>query len=410
MRIPDYPVAAKPLDGTEVLPVWSGGSQHQITINDILAMGTNPNADLALRANLAANGGAALVGTSSGITVEADLDSIFGTNLGTVPSGSSQQLTQQRIVTGALDGTSIFYGRVSRVQTLGANAFAEVRTDYCGLDIDGSGPVTTAIGEHRYVWIGGSGNVANLRAYEGHLRADNSGGVTSTAIIFNIATPTFNSGTGVINKLVGFGCADMGDATRVLTAVGIEIPDFTSGPTLSVAFWGQTTPGDNKYALYMDGGANNYLSGALGIGTLAPDALLHVRKDLDGIMGPIIQNRNATGTPIAGLRFISGVNDLVDNRYAAILSSGGVTCDLEFWVSNAAAPFKAWTINSQGGLIPQALGGPSANGGFLRIQTIAGAPTSTPTSISGTAPVVGDTTNNKVWFNFGGVWKGVAVA
>lgn len=47
--------------------------------------------------------------------------------------------------------------------------------------------------------------------------------------------------------------------------------------------------------------------------------------------------------------------------------------------------------------------------GFLYIPTTAGAPTGTPTAVTGLAPIVFDTTNHKIWFYNGG-WKGVVVA
>src|SRR5262249_10265946 len=40
----------------------------------------------------------------------------------------------------------------------------------------------------------------------------------------------------------------------------------------------------------------------------------------------------------------------------------------------------------------------SAADGFLYIETCAGAPSGTPTSYTGRAPMIYDTTNNKIWF------------
>ena len=51
----------------------------------------------------------------------------------------------------------------------------------------------------------------------------------------------------------------------------------------------------------------------------------------------------------------------------------------------------------------------TATDGFLYIPTCAGAPTGTPTAATGLAPIVFDTTDNKIWF-YNGTWKGVAVA
>ena len=47
----------------------------------------------------------------------------------------------------------------------------------------------------------------------------------------------------------------------------------------------------------------------------------------------------------------------------------------------------------------------TATDGFLYVPTCAGAPTGTPTTQTGTAPIVVDTTNNKLYFYSGGQWR-----
>lgn len=52
----------------------------------------------------------------------------------------------------------------------------------------------------------------------------------------------------------------------------------------------------------------------------------------------------------------------------------------------------------------------NATAGFMFIESCAGTPTGTPTTYTGRVPIVFDTSGSKVWFYFGGSWKGVAVA
>lgn len=47
----------------------------------------------------------------------------------------------------------------------------------------------------------------------------------------------------------------------------------------------------------------------------------------------------------------------------------------------------------------------NATDGFLYVPTCAGTPTGTPTTQTGTAPIVVDTTNNKLYFYSGGAWR-----
>jgi hypothetical protein len=63
-------------------------------------------------------------------------------------------------------------------------------------------------------------------------------------------------------------------------------------------------------------------------------------------------------------------------------------------------------IPAAGGLVvgPAALGTTSVDG-FLYVPTCAGTPTGTPTTQTGTAPIVVDTTNHKLYFFSGGTWR-----
>lgn len=47
----------------------------------------------------------------------------------------------------------------------------------------------------------------------------------------------------------------------------------------------------------------------------------------------------------------------------------------------------------------------NATAGFVYVPTCAGTPTGTPTTQTGTAPIVVDTTNNKLYFYSGGQWR-----
>ena len=49
--------------------------------------------------------------------------------------------------------------------------------------------------------------------------------------------------------------------------------------------------------------------------------------------------------------------------------------------------------------------GTGATDGFLYVPTCAGTPTGAPTAFAGTAPIIIDTTNHKLYFRSGGVWR-----
>jgi hypothetical protein len=128
-------------------------------------------------------------------------------------------------------------------------------------------------------------------------------------------------------------------------------------------------------------------SGRLGIGTTSPTNPLSVSgstgtiasftngatADFSIICGSSITSLNAGGANI--LAFQTG-----GTERARITSAGGMV------VGTAALAT-------------------SATDGFLYVPTCAGTPTGTPTTQTGTAPIVVDTTNNKLYFYSGGQWR-----
>ena len=72
---------------------------------------------------------------------------------------------------------------------------------------------------------------------------------------------------------------------------------------------------------------------------------------------------------------------------------------------NAISFTQAMAIPAAGGLVVGAAAlATTATDGFLYVPTCAGTPTGTPTTQTGTAPIVVDTTNNKLYFYSGGSW------
>jgi hypothetical protein len=214
---------------------------------------------------------ASTVPVTGGGSVQADIDAIFGIDIGTAPSGSSQSFTQQRTLIGATDGTTIYYGRVSRVTVNGANALTEVRTDYNGLEINTTATVATAIGAHRYVWLQNSGNVTNVIAQQTHIRIDGSGGVTGTARFFDTAGITLG-GTGIAAVVTGYNCGAISDATRVGAAYCFRANDQVAGPSIVAGFRSDMASGTNKWGFYGAGTAQNAMQGKLALGILTAPA------------------------------------------------------------------------------------------------------------------------------------------
>ena len=130
-------------------------------------------------------------------------------------------------------------------------------------------------------------------------------------------------------------------------------------------------------------------SGNLGIGTASPAYRLDVvgastiaaRFKGNGTLSAVVLSDNNTvtegyvGSVGDDIRIVAGTQEVVRAR-----SSGNVTAGL---ASRAT----------------------TATDGFLYVPTCAGTPTGTPTAITGFAPIVVNTTNNKLYFYSGGAWR-----
>jgi hypothetical protein len=68
----------------------------------------------------------------------------------------------------------------------------------------------------------------------------------------------------------------LGAGSSVTNQYGFIVQNNLTGATNNFGFYGNIAAGTGRWNLYMNGTANNYLAGNLGIGTSAPSAKLHV--------------------------------------------------------------------------------------------------------------------------------------
>ena len=152
-------------------------------------------------------------------------------------------------------------------------------------------------------------------------------------------------------------------------------------------------------AMTLDASGNLVVGGTTAIGrgtfvnTSAGDGVIIRSNGFD------TNKSGANNALLLGLDYTTGVGYIV---------AGGNTTNtsLSFFTASVAAPVERARIPAAGGMVVgTAALATTATDGFLYVPTCAGTPTGTPTTQTGTAPIVVDTTNNKLYFYSGGQWR-----
>jgi hypothetical protein len=190
------------------------------------------------------------------------------------------------------------------------------------------------------------------------------------------------------------------------STVKVSAADVTAGRQVSaagVAVTGSTIPANGMYlpAANTLGISTNNLNavrvesnGNVGISEgNAPTQVLSLYR------GGSTQVVVSTGNANTGL---NGTLFGVDTAGNAIISQTQAALTMTF--SNAG--LNRVVITAAGNVSVGAGGvATSATDGFLYVPTCAGTPTGTPSTVTGFAPIVVDTTNNKLYFYSGGQWR-----
>lgn len=201
--------------------------------------------------------------------------SVWTTAGGTVAAGTVNLLLQQFTATGDPGGTSNIRAYFPQLTISGANAVSNATAFRPSLTHAGSATITNTFANLNATTLSSTGNVTLAAGAQSSFNLTNSGSIT-TAIAFFTGSPTFTS-TGTITSHIGFRAADMGHATLIGTAVGFDVLDFTTSPTLTVGFRSAMTSGSNKWAYLATGTANSAFAGNVRVGsTVAPTVALDV--------------------------------------------------------------------------------------------------------------------------------------
>ena len=135
-------------------------------------------------------------------------------------------------------------------------------------------------------------------------------------------------------------------------------------------------------------------TGEVGVGTSTPRGDFDVGHQLVGLVTKSV-HLGYTGADFYGFRFAQSADAGLKAAGDLFMQRGDTTA----WVTDLSID-DTGNVTAGGGALAT-----TATNRFLYVPTCAGTPTGTPTAKSGFAPIVIDTTNNKLYFYSSGVWR-----
>jgi hypothetical protein len=238
-------------------------------------------------------------------------------------------------------------------------------------------------------------------------------GTTSLYSAFNSAATT-QAASFTLGNYVHYRTTQptFGAGSTVTNQFGFFAESNLTGATNNYGFYSNIASGSNRWNFYAAGTAANYFAGNTAIGTTSPSGRLTVLSGgADGANatnpGTIqIRQTSSSVNNGGGLEFVGSTFGNGYGYNITAIDSSGV--NLVFGTRQNSATFsEVMRITGDGNIVAGASAAlaTTATNGFLYVPTCAGTPTGTPTAITGMAPIVVDTTNNKLYFYSTGQWR-----
>lgn len=386
VKISALPLASTPLAGTEVLPIVQSATTDQVSVANLtagravsaasltltttpLAVGSGGTGLTSLTANYIPYGAgtSAFASTSTFVFDGSRLG--IGTSSPSTYSGLLNVKTSDRAVIGYFGGTTYAtrFGANTNFATIEGVDAATGQSSYQPLAVNGS-ILSLQTGGGERMRITAAGNVGIGTATPSvNLAINSAANTTGTANTFRL----FDDGsaaTSTTSNSFGFGFnAATGQLSYTTGVAGLHVFYTTNTERMRIA-----------------------ANGFVGIGTASPTDKLTLASS-----GADVKMQITDGTVIAWPAYVS-------NGTATYINGTYSNHPFLFYVNNLE---RARIDTSGNVVINTAAIATTATDGFLYVPTCAGTPTGTPTTYTGRAPIVVNTTNNKLYFYSGGAWR-----
>jgi hypothetical protein len=241
------------------------------------------------------------------------------------------------------------------------------------LDVTGAGFVSSTLGV----------NVTSQQTYEtlrvgGTFATGSSGALAisvlgtvpagATSIFAGVTVNPTTAASTAFSEFHGFDAypPTLGSGATITVSTGFHARDQSTA-NFGIGFRGQVVAGTNKYNLYMDGTAQNYIEGVLGIGTSAPSAGVKVQ-----VTGTLLSSgANSTGI-LMNAAFPAAATSLGKSYSSAPFTVAGsyTIGQIRHFSASDASPGAGSTLTNQYGFVAEdfAAAG-SLNISFVSFQT-----------------------------------------
>lgn len=205
------------------------------------------------------------------------------------------------------------------------------------------------------------------------------------------------------NVLTGVSRLAVGSAiTSPATGADLHVGDSNSGEISSVfitsdkiiASYESTAPGFSFVVTGASSGHRGVFAARRARGTLAAPTAVAANDEVFTLLGSTFDGTALRSTAAISFQAEGTITDNVQAPQRMIFQTG------------TASRSERARIDSAGNVVVgTAAIATTATDGFLYVPTCAGTPTGVPTSYTGRAPIVINSTNNKLYFYSGGAWR-----